>query len=785
MDSDSTSSDEQGKQAASSLLNVFSSFFIRDSSASSDMESAMLTSFKELSDGKSPFPEGGRATNSENQMKGSKDLLQDDVAAPSHTEQRAESLETCMNPDKQVKAVTGVSADVHLVHFTRVETHSDTETEAKENSHSSTSLSDKLARARECIPPEEGNDTMDLGEGDVLNHAAEHNVPVFRAHKFKERSRIEAILYSDRFINRKSSRTLLLSSLSKHRYPFTPKESTTKGSADVETMSAQENSNTNIGIDESDADRESEGRGHSAAASSPLKKTEGLDSIQKEATDEQRAEAEKGSEEPHVSQVSSSGLFSPKIPEVSVRLFFSPEEQLDSPVVTNLGFKKLRAGGHSAAVSPPLKETEDFDSTQKEATDEQRVEAKKESEEPHVSQVSSSGPSIPKTPEVPVGLSFSPEEQLDSPVITNLGFKKLRAGRHSAAVSPPLKETEDFDSTQKEATDEQRVEAKKESEEPHVSQVSSSGPSSPKTPEVPVGLSFSPEEQLDSPAVTNSEFNKPSPRPEEPLGDIQPSASPSSQRTAAPKTPEINTPTTVSPVFPFSTFASSSPSRGTQLSSPASFQMPVLFSGFRVLKKGAVGEDRETVAEIKQREKDADLALLSLKKTVNKAKLFPEQKAASPVKKRTEPRPVTETKSIVMGQLSHLLNLDTHDETNKSDDGQDADPQHVKTEFENGEEVAEDKTPSPETSTHTPEKKKTSDMAYETFRNIFGPKTVKKEKTEDVDLETVKRKIKSDKENLRSIFVRSSKSPSKEGKSPTEANVCNPTSFQIGTPHIS
>lgn len=215
--------------------------------------------------------------------------------------------------------------------------------------------------------------------------------------------------------------------------------------------------------------------------------------------------------------------------------------------------------------------------------------------------------------------------------------------------------------------------------------------------------------------------------------------------------------------------------------------MPALFSGLRVLKKGAVGEERETMSEIKQREKDADLALLNLKKSVNKAKLYPEQKTASPTKKLPDPKPVTGTKSLVMGQLSHLLGRDNQDETKKSDgrdddddpntrkgtkrsqEEKDADPNSNK-ECENGEEVVGEKTPDAETPTSTPERKKTSDLAYETFRNIFGPKAVKKEKMDDVDLEAVKKKIKTDKENLRSIFERASKSPGKD-RSTTEANV--------------
>lgn len=342
------------------------------------------------------------------------------------------------------------------------------------------------------------------------------------------------------------------------------------------------------------------------------------------------------------------------------------------------------------------------------------------------------------------------------------GHVTLEAAGHNAAMASPLKQTEDLDSTQKEETEEG-------TEEPHDRQVSSSVYSTPKTPENSVQTACSPDEQSDPSGISNQTMSLSS-APEESLGDIQPSASPASQPTTAPKTPETNTLPSASSVAPSPTSSSSSPSRGTMLTSSPSFQMPALFSGLRVLKKGAMGEDRDTMSEIKQREKDADLALLSLKKSVNKAKLFPEQKTAPPAKKHAEPKPVAESKSTVMGQLGQLLKLDNHDVTKNSDEGQDGDPDSKK-ESENGEEAVGEKTPGPQTPTCTPEKKKTSDLAYETFRSIFGPKSVKKEKTEDVDLEAVKKKIKNDKENLRSIFERVSKSPSMEVKSPTEANV--------------
>lgn len=596
MDSVSNDSDEQGKQPASSLLNVFSSFFPRDLSPLSDMEPAVLVSFKELPDGESPLPsQDGRG--------------QSGQAIDSEQGQMVESLETCKDSGEEATASAGASVDQDLVQVTRVETYSDTEEE--QASHSSTSLSDKLARAREPVLPQEDDSTVDCSDGNKLKHdtdaEAENKVPVFRTHKFTERSRIEAILYSGKFVNRTSSRTVRISPVSKRGHGSSSKESTATVSADAEKLDAGENNNKIA--DETD-------------------ECAGID------------------------------------------------------------------------CSQPL-------------------------------------PSI----------------------ISGLG--------HNSAT--------DIDGAQKENTPEKKAKAEKESDTPRSRQESltSSVPSSPKASEVLVHSSSNPEEQSDSADITNSVFKKPmSPlsAPEKPLEDIQPTV---------PETLETKTPSSSASLSP--TPSSLSLSKGTALTSPPSFQMPALFSGLRVLKKGAVGEDRETLSEIKQREKDADLALLSLKKTVNKAKLFPEQKKTSPVKKQAEPKPIVETKSNVMDQLSHLLNLENQDETKRSNEGQDADPQHGKIECDNGEEVTGEKSPGPETPSSTPERKKTSDLAYETFRNLFGPKTVKKDKLEDVDLETVKKKIKNDKESLRSIFERTSRSPSKDLKSPSEPNVCSHTPK---SPHI-
>ncbi|XP_068577786.1 formin-like [Cebidichthys violaceus] len=694
MDRLSNNSDGPAKQPASSYLNVFSSMLSRARHVSS--ESAVLTSFKELSDEENLLPEGGQTANGENNLQGREDVRQDNLTAPCDTGQSAESLENGKKSGDQVKTVV----DLDLVQVTRVETYMDNEEKDEEAARSSTSLSKPTL-------PEEDNNTVEHGDGDEMEDATEteYQMPLFRTHRFTERSRIESILYSNRFISRSNTGTLPNSLVSKQAGGRSPKESTATASLDVETSGDGENSKGNVGTDEG-------------------KEFAGIDC------------------------------------------------SLPVPSIIS-GHLDLKASGHKATASP-LKE--DLDNTQREETHELRVGAEEGPEGPPSSQASSSVPSSQASSSVPSSqASFSvPSSQASSSVPSSQASSSVPSSQASSSV-PSSQVSSSVPSSQASSS----VPSSQASSSVPSSQASSSVPSSPKTPEVSVQSFSIPEEQSDSAGITNHPTGiknpmPPSAVPEESPGDIQPSSSPPSQRTTAPKTPE--TPPPASSIAPSST---SSPSRGTALSTPPSFQMPALFSGLRVLKKGALGEDRESVSEIKQREKDADLALLSLKRTVNKAKLIPEKKTAtSPTKKQAEPKPVAEIKS--MGHLSQLLNLDNHDETKKSNVRHDGDPEHRRKESEAGEEVL----PGPETSTSPKERKKTSDLAYETFKSFFGPKTVKKEKTEDMDLEAVKKKIKSDKESLRSIFERTSKSPGKELPSPIEANteLTSPTDSEDRTP---
>ncbi|XP_016339933.1 LOW QUALITY PROTEIN: formin-like [Sinocyclocheilus anshuiensis] len=179
-------------------------------------------------------------------------------------------------------------------------------------------------------------------------------------------------------------------------------------------------------------------------------------------------------------------------------------------------------------------------------------------------------------------------------------------------------------------------------------------------------------------------------------------------------------------------------------------QLPALFSGLRVLKKGAVGDERETLSEIKQR--DADRALLSLKQHVNKTKL--QQNTSTGVtKKKNEPRRLSE----ITGLLQKASSAEVKQNEDKSDA---ADPSAGKT---------------------------VTDTSFDALKSkLFSSKPAKKDPVDAaLDLDAVRRKKKSDKELLRSIFERQlSKAPVADPKSPTEekSEVTSPSDGEDRTP---
>uniref|UniRef100_A0A4W4H4Y1 FH2 domain-containing protein n=1 Tax=Electrophorus electricus TaxID=8005 RepID=A0A4W4H4Y1_ELEEL len=217
--------------------------------------------------------------------------------------------------------------------------------------------------------------------------------------------------------------------------------------------------------------------------------------------------------------------------------------------------------------------------------------------------------------------------------------------------------------------------------------------------------------------------------------------------------------------------SSPSPKPLTSSTSREPFQLPALFSGLRVLKKGAVGEDRETVAEIKQR--DTDRALLSLRQHVHKAKVKQQTSSHTAIhKKMTEPKDVSEPK----GRSWQLLNLDDNRDEEQLKTG-------IKdiTEYPTSEEGVSNN--NIETSMHNYNSKST-DTALDGFKSFLSSKTPKKDPAEgSVDVEAVKRKRKNEKELLKSIFERSlSKSPSTDKSTVSDSEDRTPGRLQAVWP---
>lgn len=276
----------------------------------------------------------------------------------------------------------------------------------------------------------------------------------------------------------------------------------------------------------------------------------------------------------------------------------------------------------------------------------------------------------------------------------------------------------------------------------------------------PSATSPRPQQEKDTPAASRSSI---------PLADQSPSSSSKS--------------TATSPASHSSTHSPFSSGSGER-----SFQVPALFSGLRVFKKGALGEERETVSEIRQR--DGDRALLSLKQHVNKAKLAPEQLATngnsslSPSVTRRRPAAKEAAESTGRGkeQASQLLEPEGDAKIGEQEEGgSDALPGDTEREglSEDGT-AAGDKTADAATANALEDSgaggsAKTSETAFSlgAFKSFFTPKAAKKDGEEtSVDVEAVRRKRRSEKELLKSIFERAGKSTGSDLKGITENKVC-------------
>lgn len=188
------------------------------------------------------------------------------------------------------------------------------------------------------------------------------------------------------------------------------------------------------------------------------------------------------------------------------------------------------------------------------------------------------------------------------------------------------------------------------------------------------------------------------------------------------------------------------------------FQMPPLFSGVRLLKKGATGESRGTIAEIKQ--KDTDLAMLKLTQPGQKstAKLLAE---ALP-KRKDEGRPLEPKKnSGFLEQLTQLI-FDVPHVENKAE---------IVDESNNSEKTSEP--PQEEPPQAEAPIQSSSENTLESFKSLFSVRSVKKDPPNSLDLESLKRRKKQEMDSLKAIFGRPFQKQPPEQKKQTESTEGN------------
>lgn len=290
-------------------------------------------------------------------------------------------------------------------------------------------------------------------------------------------------------------------------------------------------------------------------------------------------------------------------------------------------------------------------------------------------------------------------------------------------------------------------------------------------------------EATEGPSPADKEPSATSPRPQQ--GQDTPAASGSSIPLADQSPSPSSTSSASSPASRSNTLCPFSSSTGER-----SFQVPALFSGLRVFKKGAVGEERESVSEIRQR--DGDRALLNLKQHVNKAKLFPEHPATSgsssisptSSRRRPETRPAPEGTGLKGAKERQSLVLEPEGDAKSGEQeegGSDASRRDTEKEGTSeggtavGDQTADTGTANAPEDSGAGGSAKASETAFSlgAFKSFFTPKSAKKDGEENsVDVEAVKRKRRSEKELLKSIFERAGKSPGSDLKGSTETKVC-------------
>lgn len=178
--------------------------------------------------------------------------------------------------------------------------------------------------------------------------------------------------------------------------------------------------------------------------------------------------------------------------------------------------------------------------------------------------------------------------------------------------------------------------------------------------------------------------------------------------------------------------------------SPTDKPLPALFSGLRVLRKGVVGPEHDTVAQIKPSSQGA------------RREIYPERQGDAKVQ------------GNFLDQISNLLNREKRGDEKEEREEMEAEGDQDENEIE---ESQEDERKDLETEEDvliesTKPSLSSAEAAFDAFKAFFTPKPLKKDPAEKVDLEAMRKKIKADKDVLRALFERSSKKTAEKKDSP-------------------
>lgn len=200
---------------------------------------------------------------------------------------------------------------------------------------------------------------------------------------------------------------------------------------------------------------------------------------------------------------------------------------------------------------------------------------------------------------------------------------------------------------------------------------------------------------------------------------------------------------------PGSTFSRATFSPGSP--SEKQIQLPTLFSGLRVLRKGVVGPEYDTVAQIRHSSQRP------------KGDIFPEKQGDAKVH------------GGFLEQISHFLSQEKRaDEKEEKKvmeaEGDNSRENNEREENEDGERKEVETEEDVELFFQPAKPVSSAEAAFDAFKAFFTPKPLKKDPAEKVDLEAVMKKIRADKDALRALFESTSiKTPEK--KDPPDCQV--------------